>query len=265
MSDETQLSSSESNEEQTEEQKQQSLNNGTDSDKPDTEGKPAMVPSHRLREETEKRREAEKVSSWYRENIGDPEDVLAFRQWKAEQAKAAPSQADDKEELTPAQLNAVKKLVAKVYPWLEKINPDELSEVIQTRKEAREVMELTTVDEVNRLADEAGMSKNQDDRDRLTYLVGAEIGRNPNLTKLWKAGNPTVIAKAFEAVKGFYRTNGGTVADAKTKRQVTKLPTPPSGGSASLSARNPEKREKGLDGKAGKEAADEAWALINRE
>ncbi len=81
-------------------------------------------------------------------------------------------------------------------PWLKDVDPAALSEVIQTRKDAREVMEISATEEVNRLATEAGIPASKDDRDRIAYLVGAEIARNDTLNKLWKAGNMSAVSKA---------------------------------------------------------------------
>lgn len=273
MSDDTQLSSSESTEQNEEDHSEdESLNTGSESDNSESgdqsEDKSAMVPSHRLREETAKRREAEKVSGWYRENIGNPEDVIAFRKWQQEQAqKSREAEPQEEGELSAAQIKAVERLVVRAIPWLKDIDPAVLTDLIASRKVTAEVMYDSATEEIRRLTKEANLPGDKESQERIEYLVGAEINRDQKLMNLWKAGNAqAAVSKAFEKVRTFYgKGNGASAADARTRRSVTKLPTPPSGGSASVGTRSPEKRAKGLDGKAGKEAADQAWALINQE
>lgn len=261
MDDETTLSSSESteSEETTEEKPETQAADGAESDNSETgeeSREAAMVPSHRLREETAKRKEMERIAKWYQENVGDPDTVLKFRKWQEEQKAAAEKTGGTADkELTPEQIKAVERLVLKSMPWLQ-----EVSERYTT---SQEVMVEMAEDQTHKLAKAAGLPTDKDSLGRIDYLVGAEMMRDPKLARMWKAGNVSAVEQAFERVKDFLGKTGRP-STATTKRAVTKL-APVAGGAAAVSAASPGKHIKGLAGDAGKQAADQAWALINQE
>lgn len=238
----------------------------TESDNSEGDESIKAVPYPRFKEVIDARDQQQQIANWYRENIGDPNDVVEFRKWKAEQVKKAES-AEAEGDISPAKLAEIKKLMRKADPeyaeFLERQKMDE-----QTRIEAQ--FDQAEEDVRDLCAEELGLKKKEDEPriSRIGQYVMLEIKNDPKLLRMWQAGNTTaVIKKAFKVVKdeheGLTKNITRMRQEAEQKRKVSKLPTLPSASGSLTQGSGPngsDKREKGIT----KQAHEDAWAILQQ-
>src|SRR5947208_17163773 len=82
-------SSSETELEQDATEEPQSPSDGVKPESGQSEAKAKTVPYSRFQTVNAKAQEYEKVVKWYQEQVPDADELLAFKSWKAEQAKSA--------------------------------------------------------------------------------------------------------------------------------------------------------------------------------
>jgi hypothetical protein len=214
---------------------------------------PQTVPLRRFKEVNSRFRQAANVANWYRENIGDPKDVVAFRNWKEQQARAEtqPTEPEAPTTVTPAQLKAVRKLMRDSDPEYREL----LAEREQTKQEraaSEEVMYDDAYTEIGKLAKDNGIKLSDQGRLRLSRQVMLEIRNDPKLIRQWDRRDMECVRSAFDAVNEHLlkpiggRSNGAAV-DAATRRRASRLPTAPAGGSPTSSVNIPKQKEKGIN------------------
>jgi hypothetical protein len=217
----------------------------------------------RIRQLLAERTEISSVANWYQENIGTPEDVLAYKQWKSEQVSKA-EELEDQGQISPKQLAQVRKLMNQADPEIAQIK----QVLIQQQKDREDSMLDTAEDEVRELCEkELGIVGAKDESlvQNVAKNVMLIIRDDEKLWRLWRMGSTQSIKKAFQ----FYRTQLTALSKAsgakppktiaEQKRLVSKLPSLPS-GAASLSQRIASKEKTGLT----KETHSEAWDLLQR-
>jgi hypothetical protein len=216
----------------------------------------------RIQQLVDQRKEAQDIVDWYRENIGDPEDVLEFRRWKADQVKKA-EKAEKEGDLSPAKLKEIRDLMRKADP--------EYADFIRQQKEDRESRleaQFDTAEEKAReFAKSIGIAQDNEKAIRaLGRQIMLEIDSDEKLKRMWYAGNLDCIPKAIKIVEesliGAIRKSKPeeTKQQAKDKRRISRLPTLPS---ASGTVSQNEKRPPGEKGIT-KATHDEAWALVQQ-
>lgn len=217
----------------------------------------------RIRQLLDERKEISSVATWYQQNIGTPEDVLAYKQWKSEQVAKA-EKLEEEGQISPKQLEQVRKLMNKADPEIQLLK----QALIQQQKDREDSMLDTAEDEIRELCTkELGITGDKDESliQTVAKNVMLIVRDDDKLMRLWRIGSTQSIKKAF----GIYRTQLGVLSKAsgakppktlaEQKRLVLKLPTLPS-GSASLGQRTASKEKTGLT----KETHNEAWDLIQR-
>lgn len=268
--DETKDSSSESDEEEMDELETSSDSDaGADKESTDDEEDSEISPRTQKRINTllkqrkadrAKLTKAEQGLSWYQEQIGDPDEVIAYRKWKAEQDKADKEAKKKKEsavDTSPEKIKAIRDLVLTAVPELK----DNFSEK-QMREEAlwdraeREVIEI---------AKDNGLSDDPKFLRRFGYNVMLVVNDDEGLSKRFKSGDTSAIRDAYKVVEDEYhgKLKGDLVKKAKTldtKRRASRLPTAPA-GSTTVSHQPRKHKGKGLDAPG---LADEAYALITQ-
>lgn len=239
----------------------------TEADTETSEGEESIkaVPYARFKQINDAKKQNESIVNWYRENIGNPDDVVAFKQWKSQQvAKAKEAEAEG--EISPAKLAEIRKLMRKADPeYAEMVEKQKKSEADRVEAQFDEAE-----DQVRELAaEQLGLKAKTDEADiawvaQQTMLA---IQNDPKLSRMWQAGNLSCIKKGFAIVQERHEKLGKSISKmrqvAVDKRKVSRLPTLPS-ASGSLTQTNPKDREKGLSGNAGKQAAAEAWAILQQ-
>jgi hypothetical protein len=212
----------------------------------------------RIKQLVQQRKEAEAIVNWYRENIGDPNDVVTFKQWKASQLQKA-KEAEEDGELTPAQLKALRQAMRKADP--------EYADFIEQQKKDREARADAMLDsaeeEVRDFAvKELGVSvKNEKRISQFAKQVMQEILDDQKLLRQWQTGNLGCVKKACKSVQEYHedlqKSAPGAKRQVEDKRRVSRLSTLPS-ASGSLSGEKRETREKGIT----KKTHEDAWAIF---
>jgi hypothetical protein len=213
----------------------------------------------RIRQLVSKRKEAETVVDWYRQNIGDPNDVVEFRKWKNETLKNA--KKDEAEgEITPAKLKQIKDLMRKADP--------EYAQFLEQQKQEKAERVDAQFDEAEEMVRDFGKSigistKDEAAMSRLGRQVMMEIREDPKLARLWNSGNLSCVKKALDSLEksflGVIRKSSIKASDSiADKRRISRLPTLPSGSSSSLSTEKRKEGDKGIT----KDAHKQAWALL---
>ena len=233
-----------------------------DSDKSDGD-ESKSIPYSRFKEINDAKKQAEKVANWYRENVGDPNDVVEYKKWKAQQVKEAEKKKEEGS-LTAQQLAEIREVMRKADPeYAQFLENQKLS-----AKEREEAQFDEAADYVRELAEEKLGLKydaNEADVNHIAELVMLAIQKDEKLYRMWRVGKTErAVSGGFKAVESFLNKFGGGFTklkqDAAEKRKVSKLPTLPS-AAASLSSRKQDKdRPKGIT----KHTHEDAWALIQQ-
>ena len=188
----------------------------------------------------------------------------AERKLAALEKKPEPSSEYTKEQL--AQVRNVMRLADAEY-----------REAMEERERQKQESEATenellddTHDEIMKLAKSEGLPvANEEYMTVIGQSVMLTIRNDRKLLRQWRNGDLSCIAPAFEKLKKAIiapvkGANGGLRQGnvARIKRQVTNLPTAPSGGSGTVTAPPPKsKDEKGIT----KSTHDRAWALLQSQ
>lgn len=223
------------------------------------------VPYTRFKQINDAKKQAETIANWYRQNIGNPDDVMEFRKWKSSQVKEAEKQEADGE-ISPAKLAQIRALMRKADP--------EYAEMVERQKKSEsdriDAQYDTAEDMVRDLAaEQLGLKAKADESDiawvaQQTMLA---IQNDEKLLRMWNAGNMNCIKKGFQIVQDRHDKLGKSISKmrqvAQDKRKVSKLPTLPSasGSISSQSSNNGDnKREKGIT----KATHEDAWAVLQQ-
>jgi hypothetical protein len=236
------------------------------------EGEEQRVPLRRFKEVNAKFRQAASVADWYRQNIGDPNDVVEFRKWKETQARAAASgdgqpESTTKQPLTPAQLKAVRDLMRDADPEYREML-DAAKERQAERQQNEEAMFDDAHDALVQLAKDNGLNLDEPGMVMLGQQVMLAIRHDAKLLRAWDRGDIGCVEKAFGKVnESFLSKIAGKKAgalrqkEAATRRRISQLPTAPSGGAATTHpVASKSKDEKGITNKT----HDRAWALLQQ-
>lgn len=215
---------------------------------------------------------AKEIVDWYRKNIGDPKDVVAFNAWKKDQVKKA-EEAEDEGEISPAKLAAIRKLMRAADPeyrkYLEKAEQREQAETQE--KQARIDAQFDEAEDVVREFAEAEMGlkgpKVEADISFFAQQTMLIIQNDEKMLRQWNAGHniPALIKKACGVVLDRAdKTNKSIAArkrEAAEKRKFSRLPSLPSGGASTTGATttSPQK-EKGIT----KQTHEDAWAVLQQ-
>ena len=212
------------------------------------------VPLRRFQEVNAKFRSAAQVANWYRENIGDPDDVVAFRKWQQQQARAETTQSEPEPPsgVTPAQLKAVRKLMRDADPdYRDMLAARE--EIKKEREAAEEAMFDDAYTEIQGLAKDHGIKLNDDGMLRLSRQIMLEIRNDEKLLRQWDRRDIRCVAAAFESVNNHLlkqiggKPGNGAAVDAATRRRASRLPTAPAGGTPTANVKLPPQKEKGIN------------------
>jgi len=239
----------------------------TDGEKPDDgepkgqkDGKSAKtIPYTRFVEVNNKAKEYERVAKWYQEQIPDADELLAFKQWKAEaQAKSAkdkPKAADD-EDLDPAKAKQIRDLIRKADPETAKA----LEELRQSRQEAEEAMFDRAEAAIRRLAPPY-LASDEDALAKLGKLATLEILDDKKLLRQWRTGDVSCVEEAYKRIEKAFvdkirrNANGHT---AETKRRASSIPKILPGSSTTSTKGEDPNKGKGLS----KDVHKTAWAYL---
>jgi hypothetical protein len=207
----------------------------------------------------EQAQEAKGIVDWYRENIGDPNDVVEFKQWKAEQIQKA--KADEaKGKISPEKLAQIRQLMREADPAYAKF-------IDKQEREEEERMDGQfddAADRVRELCQQAGYPTEEKISARIGAHVIDEIKADKKLMQMWQRGNLKCIDIGFkrycdEFLTPMSKTNGKSDRGLADLRKISRLPALPQGGSAAGSkppARKPEDR--GIT----KQAHEDAWEVM---
>ena len=187
----------------------------------------------RIQQLVKERNDINSVAQWYRENVGTPDDVIAFRQWKAQQVEAAKKQ-EDAGQITPKQLQAVKDLMKQADPELENLK----NSVKADQENKARAMLASAEEEIRDLAKGIGFT-GEGAEEQIQFIakqVAIVIRDDEDLLRLWQAGNISAVKKAFKKVNDMFiqpiRGKGNPARESATaKRKVANLPTLPAGTS----------------------------------
>lgn len=248
-----------------EDNQDKSLKDGNEPDNSQGEESIKAVPYERFKEINDAKKQSEAIVNWYRTNIGDPKEVVAFSKWKSEQLRAA-KEAESEGEITPQRLAQIREIMRKADP--------EYAEYINNAKEERAAKEEAQWDDaaemVTELAvEQLGLKAKTDESkiNKIGQYVMLAIQNDKELLRKWKTGNLSCVKKAFATVLEDHESLGKSLTrmrqDTVAKRLVKKVPTLPS-GNGSLSQDAQKGRLKGLQGDAGKQAGNDAWDLIQQ-
>jgi hypothetical protein len=234
------------------------------SDDTDSNGKsktpPKDIPYSRFKEVNDKAKQAENVVAWYRENIGDPKDVLEFQKWKKGQTDRAKQDAAEGN-LSPEKLKQFRDLMRAADPeYKEFLDNQRMTQEQRSEAQFDEAEEL-----IRDLAKEGGFPEDEAIVARVATHVMDEIKSDEKLLRAWQSGNTaSVIKKAYTRyIEDFVgkirpKSDNGKSAIA-AKRDLKGLPSLPRGGSSAgptIPKRDP--NDKGIT----KNAHKSAWALI---
>lgn len=262
-----QSSSSEVETEKKAEESSKASEASTEKDESDESESPAQK---RIRQLSQKANQAEKIVDWYRQNIGDPNDVVAFKQWKAEQLKQA-KEAEEEGEISPAKLAAIRKLMRSADP--------EYTKLLEWKEQQEKKSQMETQARIDAMFDDAeeivkdfadselGLkgSKAESDISFFGQQVMLVIQNDEKLLRKWNTGNVSCVKAACQKVLELSQKTTQSLAsrkrDAESKRRFLRLPILPSGGGVSTSATaNPPQREKGIT----KQTHEDAWAIFQQ-
>lgn len=262
MADEDVKQNGEQSDAEEEDSQDKSQKAGSDSDMSDGDasGKtPRDIPYTRFKAKVDEAKQAKEIVDWYRQNIGDPSEVVKFQKWKSEQIERA-KEAEQEGEISPAKLAAIKKLIGVAYPEIP-------SYLEKQKKDAQEKIDAQfddAEDQIRELAKNANLPQDEKIIKRVAIHVMEEINSDDRLLRQWKSGNLSCIKKAFSRYQEEYLSPLRKLAakpqiDLAEKRRIQRLPSLPSGGSASTS--------KGVERKPGdkgitKQTHEDAWALV---
>jgi vacuolar-type H+-ATPase subunit H len=227
------------------------------------------VPYSRFKEVNDAGRKATEIVNWYRENIGNPNDVVAFREWQSQQSKDINKQ-EREGDITEAQAELLRKAMRKASP--------EVFEAIEANKRDSEArfnsILASSEDEIRDIASEEGFPA--DDDKKMVWFgtqIMSVVKSDERLLRMWQNGNMACIRKAYKTLKEEYlpamskmtaKKESGEKdrnGDYTQARKRAKLPTLPAGRSTGGSP--PPKRaddDKGLT----KTADKEAWAIFQQ-
>jgi hypothetical protein len=226
----------------------------------ESENKPPRdIPYSRFKEVNDEAKESKQIVDWYRKNIGDPNDVVEFQKWKQAQLARAKEDAEDGE-ISPAKLAAIKKLMRAADPeYAEFLERQKTSD-----KERLEAQFDDAEDQIRELAKTAGLPQDEKIITRVGRHIMEEINSDPKLLRQWQTGNLSCIKRAFTRYQEEYlapmrKTAAKPTNDLADKRRIARLPSLPSGGSASTS-RAPERKpeDRGIN----KQTHEDAWAVV---
>jgi hypothetical protein len=245
-----------------EQQRDESLKT-SEADTETSEGEESIkaIPYDRFKQVNDAKKQNERIVQWYRENVGDPNDVIEFRKWKSEQVKKAET-AESEGEISPQKL-------AQIRALMRKADPEYAEMVERTKREQADRIEAqfdAAEETVRELAAEKLGLKAKTDESDIAWLAQQTmlaIQNDEKLMRMWQAGNLSCIKKGFEIVQERHDKLGKSISrmrqQAIDKRKVSKLPTLPS-ASGSLTGSNAKEREKGIT----KQTHDDAWAILNQ-
>jgi hypothetical protein len=220
---------------------------------------PRDIPYSRFKEVNDKAQKSQEVVDWYRKNIGDPDDVIAFRQWKTSQVEKA-KEAEKDGDISPEKLAAIRKLMREADPEYK-----QLLEERKLREQERIDAQFDDAEEqIRDLTKAAGLPQDEKIISRVAAHVMDEIRSDEKLMRMWQTGNMKCIPKAWEKYQEEYlspmrKVSGKAQNDLADKRRISRLPSLPSGGSPATSKaieRKPE--DKGIN----KQTHDDAWAVV---
>lgn len=229
---------------------------------------PQNIPYSRFKQVNDEAKHSKAVVDWYRENVGDPNDVLEFKKWKAEQTKRAKEDADDGN-ISQDKLAQFKKLMRAADP--------EYAEFLESQKRTQEQRSEAQFDEaedlIRDLTKDSGFPEDEAIVSRIATHIMDEIRSDEKLLRSWQAGHTaTVIKKAYSRYMddfvGKIRTekpDNGKSAIAE-KRGIKNLPMLLKGGSSSAPAvPKRDKDDKGLTKKAHKSAWEYIQSLAQQQ
>lgn len=225
----------------------------------DADVKPGSRAQQRIQQLVREKNEIKNIADWYQTNIGNPDDVIAFRQWKSEQMKAA-EKAEDAGDISPKQLAAIKALLEKADPDLKALKEERQREI----SDRFEAMIESSEEEIRDLCKDSGI----EDEKKIRFIarnVMLTIKEDEKLLRMWRTGNLISVKRAFKTIHDEYLGMAGKGNGKPTnkeiagqKRQVSKLPSL-SGGSPSVTPKPPaQQASKGIT----KDTHSSAWDLI---
>lgn len=211
------------------------------------------------------RHKAARALGWYQENVGTPDDVLAFKKWKAENAKNGgdAGRSDANQPLPAEKRDRLNRLIRETNPELY-----QLQERLEEREKALDDAKYDHAEEtIASLGTADGLPMKDDNvRNFVGQLTLLAIRGDERLMKRWLAHDTTVVPIAYKRVVEQFitplrRMGAGQVAGVR--RQVSNLNTPPAGG-RSVSSGKPREAEKGKGlGFKDPTLADRAWDRLN--
>lgn len=239
---------------------------GQGSDKPEGDKSGSeetrSIPYARFKQVNDELQEARKIRDWYRENIGDPNDVVAYRKWQQEVSEKA-KEDEGKGQLTPAQLARFRQVMKLADPQYAEF----MERQQHQHQEDAEIQIDDATEQITELCAQADI-KDEDTVARIAVHVMDEIKADPKLMRKWQRGDLSCIDKAYnrymtEFIDKFRGKANGKgdkdLSDVKNLRKISRLPSFPQGGSAGTSA--PPKRKEGDKGLT-KQAGEDAWAVL---
>jgi hypothetical protein len=227
----------------------------------DADEKLGSKAEQRIRQLVSQNKEIRSVAEWYRDNVGTPDDVLEFRDWKKQQVANA-VKAEESGQISEAQLKQVKELMRKADPEIEAIKES----LKQEQKDRADAMLSAAEDEIRDLCKGIGFDKKGDEA-KINFIarqISLVIKDDERLFKMWRAGDVRCVKKAFQEVndnfitplRGTKSTTQNLSQNAGEKRRIAKLPSA-SQGSPALSQKSTT-REKGIN----KDTHNDAWELL---
>jgi hypothetical protein len=232
---------------------------GSDIPDGDKSKAPRDIPYSRFKEVNDKAQKSQEVVDWYRKNIGDPDDVIAFRQWKNSQVEKA-KEAQQDGEISAEKLAAIRKLMRDADPEYKAM----LEERKLHEKERIEAQFDDAEDQIRDLTKAAGIPQDEKIISRIAAHIMDEIRSDEKLMRMWQTGNMKCIEKAWKQYDTDYlsamrKVTGKAQNDLADKRRISRLPSLPSGGSPATS-KAPERKadDKGIN----KQTHEDAWAVV---
>lgn len=222
--------------------------------------KPVSIGKAQYDRVNRERHEAQRTARWYQENVGTPEEVLAYRKWKAEQGKNGGTNGsqDAKQPLSSERREAVRQLIKETNPELY-----EFQERLERQHKALEEAQFDQAeDHVRSTAKAEGLPKDDEYVQMLGQLALLRIRNDEKLLARWNARDPKVFESSLrhviEKFVGPTRRLGAGQA-AAVKRQVSRLPSAPAG--SSTMAGKGKDTGKGM-GFSDPTLRDRAWAAL---
>jgi hypothetical protein len=220
---------------------------------------PRDIPYSRFKEVNDQAKKAQEIVEWYRQKIGDPDDVVAFRQWKAEQVARA-KEAEEDGKISPEKLANIRKLMREADPEYKQLLEDRK----RSEQERIDSQFEDAEDQIRDLTKAAGIPQDEKIIARVAAHIMDEIRSDEKLMRMWQTGNMKCVGKAWEQYSKEYldpmrKVSGKAQSDLADKRRISRLPSLPSGGSPATS-KAPERKpdDKGIN----KQTHEDAWAVI---